>query len=165
MSCSLTVVWKSCTHPKSLLLPSCNSEETSFSSFFSLNTPIQSSLIMRQEREWGHFKMGENGGWVLVKGWIEAGSHVAVYPTRRYRAYLVAVILKQTLSDTTPRKTPLPRPHTDTTLMTEGRSVISRRPLTFTYQRSTGSLSKVCCLLQLDSSSCWKFKDKITLRT
>lgn len=98
------------THPKSPLLPSYNPEETSSSSYFQLNTPIY--IDNGPEREWGHFKMGGNGGWVLVKGWIEAGSHVVVTPTCTYRVYLKAAILKQTLSGTTPKKTPPPRPPT-----------------------------------------------------
>lgn len=43
-------------------------------------------------------------------------------------------------------------------MMIKGRSVI----ITFTCQRSTGSLSKHGLLLQVDSSSYWKLKDKKT---
>lgn len=43
-------------------------------------------------------------------------------------------------------------------MMTKGRSVI----ITFTFQRSTGSLSKHGLLLQVDSSRYWKLKDKKT---
>lgn len=50
--------------------------------------------------------------------------------------------------------------HTHTPLMTKGRSVI----ITSTRPRSTGHMSMLFCLLQFDSSSCWKWKDKSLLR-
>lgn len=93
-----------------------------------------------------------------LKIWTEVNGHCV---------YLRALILEQTCRRRTQHQRKHHRPvlmSTHTPLMTEGRSAIIRLPLTFTCQRSTGSLSKHCCCLQVDSSSYWKFKDKNHLR-
>ncbi len=154
------------------ILPSAWRDQ--FQLFLQVNTPVCCHNATGRE---GHLlSMGANCARVLHDwNWEDLSasacdscschSNISSNPLTGWSSYCVR--LRAVIQRQTSWRTQHQRKHeqpilmsTHAPLMTEWRSVIIRQPLTFTSQRSTGSLSKRCCLSQVHSSSYRKLKDK-----
>lgn len=141
------------------LLQSCHFQaETNFSSL--------ARYTLWRRRWWKPFERGGTWrvGWRLPRLVI---MHLNIY-SKQILYLSQSCNLNANMEETSPPslrsslKIPI---HTDTHSSDyKGEVSDYQAAITFTCPRSTGSLSKHCCLLQVDSSSCWKFKDKSLLR-